>query len=45
MAIRGAVQHTGLTVSNLERSIDFYVRILGCTLIMAQEKREGISQR
>lgn len=41
MAIRGAVQHTGLTVSNLERSIDFYVRILGCTLIMAQEKTGG----
>ena len=41
MAIRGAVQHTGLTVSNLERSIDFYVRILGCTLIMVQEKTGG----
>ncbi|CAB4700782.1 unannotated protein [freshwater metagenome] len=41
MAIRGAIQHTGLTVSNLERSVDFYVRILGCTLIMAQEKTGG----
>lgn len=41
MVIRGAIQHTGLTVSNLERSIDFYVRILGCTLIMAQEKTGG----
>jgi len=41
MAIRGAVQHTGFTVSNLERSVDFYVRILGCKLIMSQEKTGG----
>ena len=41
MVIRGAVQHTGLTVSNLERSVDLYVRILGCKLIMSQEKTGG----
>jgi len=41
MAIRGAVQHTGFTVSNLERSVDFYVRILGCKVIMTQEKTGG----
>lgn len=41
MAIRGAVQHTGLTVSNLERSVDFYTRVLGCRLIMQQEKTGG----
>ena len=41
MSIRGAVQHTGFTVSNLERSVDFYVRILGCKVIMTQEKSGG----
>ena len=28
-------------MSNLERSVDFYVRILGCKLIMSQEKTGG----
>jgi catechol 2,3-dioxygenase-like lactoylglutathione lyase family enzyme len=41
MNIRGAVQHTGLTVSNLERSVDFYTRVLGCTVLMQQEKTDG----
>jgi len=41
MTIRGAIQHTGLTVSNLERSIDFYTEILGCKVIMRQEKTGG----
>lgn len=37
----GAVHHTGLTVSNLARSIKFYMEILGCTLILEQEKTGG----
>lgn len=41
MNIRGAIQHTGLTVSNLERSVNFYMKILGCTVIMEQEKTGG----
>ncbi len=41
MVVHGAIQHTGLTVSNLDRSIDFYTRILGCKVIMQQEKTGG----
>jgi len=41
VVVHGAIQHTGLTVSNLDRSIDFYTRILGCTVIMQQEKAGG----
>lgn len=36
-----AVQHVGLTVSNLERSVAFYRDVLGCTEIFSQEKTGG----
>lgn len=39
--MRGAIQHTGLTVSNLARSIAFYTEILGCKVLMQQEKTGG----
>lgn len=36
-----AVQHVGLTVSNLERSVAFYRDVLGCTEMFSQEKTGG----
>lgn len=41
MTNRGAIQHTGLTVSNLDRSIVFYTEVLGCKVLMEQEKTGG----
>lgn len=37
----GAVHHVGLTVSDLDRSVDFYTGQLGCEVVMRQEKRGG----
>jgi catechol 2,3-dioxygenase-like lactoylglutathione lyase family enzyme len=37
----GRVHHTGLTVSNLERSVAFYCDLLGCSVAMEQEKTGG----
>jgi catechol 2,3-dioxygenase-like lactoylglutathione lyase family enzyme len=37
----GAVHHTGLTVGDLDRSVAFYRDVLGCSVIMEQEKVGG----
>jgi len=37
----GAVHHTGLTVRDLDRSVAFYRDVLGCSVIMEQEKVGG----
>lgn len=39
MKITGA-HHTSYTVSNLERSLDFYVGLLGCEVIWQRENRD-----
>ena len=35
------LHHTGITVSNLERSIAFYRDVIGMQVVMRQEKRGG----
>jgi catechol 2,3-dioxygenase-like lactoylglutathione lyase family enzyme len=35
------VDHVGLTVTDLERSIKFYTEILECTVVVKQEKEGG----
>jgi lactoylglutathione lyase len=35
------LHHTGFTVSNLERSLAFYLDVLGCELLARQEKQGG----
>ncbi len=39
MKITGA-HHTSYTVSNLERSLEFYVELLGCKVIWQRENRD-----
>jgi catechol 2,3-dioxygenase-like lactoylglutathione lyase family enzyme len=35
------IHHTGYTVSDLDRSLDFYVGKLGCEVVATQEKKGG----
>lgn len=37
----GRVHHVGLTVRDLDRSVAFYRDLLGCTVVMEQEKTGG----
>ena len=45
MATVGRAHHTGLTVSNLERSIEFYEVVLDCELVVRQDKSGGYLAR
>jgi catechol 2,3-dioxygenase-like lactoylglutathione lyase family enzyme len=35
------IDHVGLTVTDLDRSMKFYTEALGCTVVFEQEKRGG----
>jgi lactoylglutathione lyase len=39
------LHHTGISVSNLERSIEFYSDVLGMRVVMRQEKQGGYLER
>ncbi|MQA24472.1 MAG: hypothetical protein GEU94_03165 [Micromonosporaceae bacterium] len=41
MALVQGIHHTGLTVSDLDRSVSFYRDLLGCAEVMRQEKKGG----
>jgi catechol 2,3-dioxygenase-like lactoylglutathione lyase family enzyme len=41
VSIITGVDHVGLTVTDLERSIKFYTEILECTVVVEQEKEGG----
>src|SRR5690606_13972859 len=35
------IHHVGLTISDMDRSLAFYCDVLGCELVMRQEKEGG----
>jgi catechol 2,3-dioxygenase-like lactoylglutathione lyase family enzyme len=41
MGVVSGVDHIGLTVTDLERSIEFYTSVLECSIVMRQEKEGG----
>jgi catechol 2,3-dioxygenase-like lactoylglutathione lyase family enzyme len=41
MELVSGVDHVGLTVTDIERSIEFYTSVLECTVVMRQEKQGG----